>query len=50
VAAPSFTVTATPLGTQVNDTPCASFSIDSTGKQYASTAAGADNTAYCWGN
>lgn len=50
VAAPSFTVTATPLGTQVKDTQCASFSVDSTGRQFAFNSAGVDNTAYCWRN
>lgn len=50
IPAPSFTLTATPLGTQVKDTQCASFSVDSTGKQYAFDSAGADNTAYCWRN
>ncbi len=50
VAAPSYTVTATPVGTQVNDTQCASFSVDSTGKQFAFDNTGADNTAYCWAN
>jgi type IV pilus assembly protein PilE len=47
---PSYTVTAIPVGTQVNDTQCASFSVDSTGKQYAVNSAGADATPYCWGN
>jgi type IV pilus assembly protein PilE len=50
VAAPSYTITATPLGGQVNDTQCASFSVDSTGTQYAFTNAGVINTAYCWAN
>jgi len=50
LTAPSYTITATPLGSQVNDTQCASFSIDSAGKQYALNSAGADNTAYCWAN
>jgi type IV pilus assembly protein PilE len=52
VAAPSYTITATPAAgsSQVNDTQCASFSVDSTGTQYASTSAGVANTAYCWAN
>jgi len=49
-AAPSYSFTATPLGTQVNDTQCASFSVDSTGTQYAFTSGGVNNTAYCWAN
>jgi type IV pilus assembly protein PilE len=49
-AAPGFTVTATPLGTQVQDTQCASFTVDNTGKQWATDSTGADNTVYCWGN
>ena len=50
VAAPSYTITATPNGDQANDTQCASFSVDSTGTQYAFTSAGVANTAYCWSN
>ncbi len=49
-AAPGFAVTATPLGTQVNDKQCASFSVDNTGKQWATDSTGADNTIYCWSN
>jgi type IV pilus assembly protein PilE len=49
-AAPSFSVTATPLGSQQNDSQCASLSVDSTGKQYAADQGGADQTAYCWNN
>jgi type IV pilus assembly protein PilE len=52
VAAPSYTITALPVAgqSQIKDTQCASFSVDSTGKQFASNSAGADSTAYCWAN
>ena len=52
VAAPSYTITALPVAgqSQINDTQCASFSIDSTGKQFAFNSTGADSTAYCWAN
>jgi type IV pilus assembly protein PilE len=46
--APSYYVTATPLGTQANDTQCASFSVDSTGAQFARDSGGADATPICW--
>jgi type IV pilus assembly protein PilE len=41
-----FLLTATPLGTQVSDTQCASFSLDSTGVP----AATGTNAAACWNN
>jgi len=44
-AAPSYTIVATPLGTQVNDTQCTAFAVDSTGQQYATGTLG---TAQCW--
>jgi type IV pilus assembly protein PilE len=47
IAAPSYSVIATPLGTQVNDTQCTSFAVDSTGLQYAT---GSGTTSYCWQN
>jgi type IV pilus assembly protein PilE len=52
VAAPSYTITALPVAgqSQVKDTQCASFSVDSTGAQWAFTSAGALNTQYCWAN
>jgi hypothetical protein len=45
-------MTATPVAglSQAGDTQCASFSVDSTGAQYAFTSAGVNNTAYCWSN
>lgn len=44
-AAPSYTIVALPLGTQVNDTQCTAFAVDSTGQQYATGTAG---SATCW--
>src|SRR4029077_19641201 len=48
-AAPSYTVVATPVAgqTQVNDTQCTAFAVDSTGQQWAG---GSGGTAYCWAN
>jgi type IV pilus assembly protein PilE len=48
-AAPSYTVVATPVAgqTQVKDTQCTAFAVDSTGQQWA---AGSGGTAYCWAN
>lgn len=50
VAAPSYTVTATAVGGQLRDLQCFSFSVDSTGRQFAVDSGGADATAYCWAN
>jgi type IV pilus assembly protein PilE len=51
-AGPSFYLTATQVpGTpQVKDTACATFGVDSTGKQFAFTSGGVDNTTTCWSN
>ena len=48
--AASFTATATPVtGTsQVNDAQCASFTVDSTGKQSSVDGSANDTTATCW--
>jgi len=46
-AAPSYTIVATPLGSQVNDLQCTAFAVDSTGQQYAT---GTGGSAYCWSN
>jgi type IV pilus assembly protein PilE len=46
-AAPSFTIVATPLGTQVNDAQCTAFAVDSTGQQFAT---GTGGSALCWSN
>jgi type IV pilus assembly protein PilE len=44
----TFTVTATPIGTQVNDTACASFAVNDQGVQSALDANGVDATTNCW--
>ena len=52
-AAPSYSIMATPVAgqSQVNDTQCTSFSVDSAGQQYANGSGGAAvATPYCWGN
>jgi type IV pilus assembly protein PilE len=46
---PSFIITATAVGTQANDTACATFSVNQLGQQFATTSAAAPNTATCWG-
>ncbi|MGA7537243.1 MAG: type IV pilin protein [Steroidobacteraceae bacterium] len=43
---PSYSITATPLGTQVNDTACTSLTVTSTG---AETSTPAGNASICWG-
>jgi type IV pilus assembly protein PilE len=47
--APSYYVTATPVATQTQatDAQCTSFSVDSTGQQFAT---GTGGTTYCWAN
>lgn len=45
---PSYYLTATPLGTQVNDTQCASLSVDSLGNKFAINSAGGANIQQCW--
>jgi type IV pilus assembly protein PilE len=44
----TFTITAVPIGNQLNDTQCASFTVTSQGQQTATASGGADNTAVCW--
>jgi type IV pilus assembly protein PilE len=44
----SFSITATAIGNQVNDTACASFTVTSAGARTALSQAGTDNTATCW--
>jgi type IV pilus assembly protein PilE len=46
---PSFLITATAIGTQLNDTACASFTVDQTGAQTALNSAAALNSTTCWG-
>ncbi|HUO79495.1 MAG TPA: type IV pilin protein [Steroidobacteraceae bacterium] len=45
---PTFLLTATPLGTQLQDTQCQTFTVNSQGTQKALDNGGADNTANCW--
>jgi type IV pilus assembly protein PilE len=51
-AAPAtYTITATPLSaTQLGDTACAAFTLDSTGAQGATDSGNAPNTKVCWGS
>ena len=47
---PSYTVTATPVAgqSQALDSACQSFSVDSTGTQFASNSGGGNTTTTCW--
>jgi type IV pilus assembly protein PilE len=45
---PSFYITATPIGTQLKDTQCGTFGIDSVGAQFVANASQA--APYCWSN
>jgi len=49
-AAPGYLISAVPVGTQTNDTQCAFFAVDNTGKQWAHDNLGNDQTQYCWNN
>jgi type IV pilus assembly protein PilE len=51
-AAPSYTVVGLPVAaqSQVNDTKCQQFAVDSTGQQYAADNAGNNQTQFCWAN
>jgi len=52
-AAPSYSILATPVAgqSQVGDALCTSFSVDSSGRQYATGTGGAAvATPYCWAN
>lgn len=50
-AGASYSITATPATPpQTNDTNCATFTLDSSGKQGAQNSANADSTAACWGS
>jgi type IV pilus assembly protein PilE len=49
IAAPSYSITATPLSSQVADTICASFTVTSTGQQTAHDTSNNDQSATCWG-
>lgn len=46
---PTFTITATAIGSQTGDTSCASFTVDNTGRQSSLDSSGADSTTTCWG-
>lgn len=49
-SATHYTITATPLKSpQTGDTDCATFTLDSAGKETAQNSGGSDNTATCWG-
>jgi type IV pilus assembly protein PilE len=43
----SYLITATAIGTQANDTQCATLSVDQTGAQ---TSTGGATSSTCWGN
>jgi type IV pilus assembly protein PilE len=45
-----FSITATAIGTQVNDLQCRTFTLDSAGAQTALDSGGALNTQTCWGS
>jgi type IV pilus assembly protein PilE len=49
-AAPSYYVTAVPTAgsSQLQDTTCQTFAVDSTGTEFAFNNAGANTTATCW--
>jgi type IV pilus assembly protein PilE len=49
-AGPSYVITATATNLQLNDTSCASFSINQLGTQSSVDSGGADSTAVCWSN
>lgn len=46
----AFRIEAAPVtgGVQANDSRCALFAIDQTGKREAQNSSGDDNTEYCW--
>ena len=47
----NYTITATPISaTQLGDTACATFTLNSAGTQGALTSANANNTKLCWGS
>jgi type IV pilus assembly protein PilE len=46
----TFTITAVAAGTQLQDAPCQSFSVDQLGNQTATDSGGALNTQTCWSN
>ena len=50
LAASTYSLTATALGNQLNDTDCRTFSLNNTGNRTATNSAGALNTSTCWGH
>jgi type IV pilus assembly protein PilE len=49
--AASYTITAVPIKSpQTGDTACATFTLDSAGRQGAKTSGNATNTQACWGS
>jgi len=46
IPAPSYSITATAVGTQANDTACATLTVTSTGQQ---TSTGTGSFSTCWG-
>jgi len=50
-AAPSYIITAVPVApSQVADTDCAKFTLNTTNTQYAQNSAATANTQTCWGS
>lgn len=47
-AAATYQLDAVPVGDQLKDTACATFTLQSNGVQKATANGGADNTATCW--
>lgn len=50
---PTYTITATAIGAQANDTDCQSFSVNQIGQQTATNSGGATSATInsaCWGN
>ena len=45
---PSYVITATPVGLQLPDLACASFSVNQLGKQSSLDSGGGNSTATCW--
>ena len=45
----TYTLTATPQGTQAKDKTCASFTLDQTGRQTAQDTLNNDQSLVCWG-
>ena len=45
---PTYALTATPLGDQVNDTTCAVFTVNQLGQRTSVNNGGADSTTSCW--